>query len=138
MIRKHNADLQKRYLQYIKDMAVTRCIASDRNILPRFKYRDMYAFFKRALANYARFRLALMTNKSVVTTEHALLTAAVKAGIELAIKKFNVDIPVSSVDAAVDEYLPQVLNLVHAKRVDVFTDCLEFAASNLDKDNESK
>lgn len=117
--------------QYIKDYAVAIMLDE---VKPRTNYKKQYKYFKRALSNYISFRLAIMQNKEVTEIEHTLLTAAIKVGVQAAIKEYKINsyCNTTDVDKIVDRLAPEVLNAVHEQRVKLFTKLLEQSAKGIE------
>lgn len=121
--------------QYVKDLTVARCITADENKKPKFKKIKLYKYFKKALANYINFRLAIMKDETVKTVEKEIIMAAMRVGVNAALKEFKVSLPETDVDKIVNYIGPDIIAAVSEARVNIFTTILEYAAGSIDHED---
>lgn len=115
--------MDKTYKQLIKDISALLTIVSVKQF-DAIKI-DFQKNIIKAIKNYADFRLKLMQNKNITDVESKAITAAVKAGVKYAMKYYGVSIDDDKIDEVVNQLLPEVLEYVQTKRVDIFTQLLK-------------
>lgn len=115
--------MDKTYKQLIKDISAlyTIAIQDQFNSIKNFSKKSIL----KAIKNYADFRLKLMQNKNITDVESKAITAAVKAGVKYAVKYYGVSIDDDKIDDVVNQILPEVLEYIQSKRVNLFTDLLK-------------
>lgn len=112
---------EKRLKRYISNLATAYTFSYDSRNNPKFNLSKVRVYFIQGLRNYCKLRLDLLQNKEIMTVEHALATAAVKAGVRYAVQKYNINLGSYTVDDIVDKVLPGVLEDVHNLRYDAFS-----------------
>lgn len=117
---------EKRLKRYISNLATAEAFAYDVNPCFNFDINKARRYFIQGLRNYCKLRLDLMSKPEVIQVEHALATAAVKAGIRYAIQHYNVNLGHYTVDEIVDKMLPGILEDVHKLRYDAFSTILGY------------
>lgn len=117
--------MDKTYKQYIKDTATTLAFIVNKNTTASPPLINIKSFALKAIKNYCAFRLKYMTNKNITDVEAKLITNAIKAGIKIAVKKYDVQLENDDIDKAVDYILPELLIIIQEQRVQIFTKLLE-------------
>lgn len=117
---------EKRLKRYISNLATAYTFPFYTNKHFNFDLTKCQRYFLSGLRNYCKLRLDLMSKPEVIEVEHALATAAVKAGIKYAVQKYNINLGSYTVDEIVDKILPEVLDDVHNLRYDVLTTILGY------------
>lgn len=112
---------EKRLKRYISNLATAQTFLYDTQDKFNFDINKVHRYFIQGLRNYCKLRLDLMSKPEVIQVEHALATAAVKAGIRYAVQHYNINLGVYTVDEIVDKMLPGILGDVHKLRYDAFS-----------------
>ena len=111
---------EKRLKKYISNLATVEAFAYDTNPYFNFDINKARRYFIQGLRNYCELRLNLMSNPEVIQVEHALATAAIKAGIRYAVQHYNINLGTYTVDEIVEKIAPRILSDVHNLRYDTF------------------
>lgn len=112
---------EKRLKRYISNLATAYAFQYNSKDKFNFDMSKCRRYFIQGLRNYCKLRLDLMSKPEIIQVEHALATAAVKAGIRYAVQHYNINLASNTVDEIVDKILPEVLEDVHKLRYDAFS-----------------
>lgn len=127
--------IEKIINKFVKDLTVAEVVTTYYKDIANHK--KVFAYFKKAISNYIKLRLAIMQNEKVIVVERYVTTTAVKLAIDYATIQYNLPITSEQKQKISDFIMTSVYEDVQKLRVDLFTKLLEVTAKDFVKDGNT-